>query len=238
MSQPLNLKKQLLEQFGKVAKALGSGPRLEIVDFLSQAERTVEDLADLASLSVANASQHLQVLRRAGLVEVRRDGPYSFYRLSGASVIGLWKAIREAGENHMAEVERVLKTFEKNRESMEAIGADELSRRLKAGTVTLIDVRPAAEYAAGHIPGAISCPVETLRKRLRDLSRKTQIVAYCRGPYCLQSDEAVALLVKQGFTASRLEYGLPEWRAEGRKVERASTNVPQHPNRGKKHHVA
>lgn len=238
MSQPDNLKKLLFEQFGKVAKALGSGPRLEIVDFLSQAERTVEDLADLSGLSLANTSQHLQVLRRSGLVEARREGAYSYYRLSGESVFSLWRAIRIAGEDHMAEVQRVLKTFEKNRESMEAIDATELSRRLKDGTVTLIDVRPTIEYEAGHIPGAISWPVETLRKRLRELSKKSTVVAYCRGPYCLQSDEAVALLLKQGFTAQRLEYGLPEWRAEGRKIERTVTAPSATSNRRTKPHVS
>ncbi len=208
-------KRELFGQFARIGKAMASGPRLELLDLLSQTERTVEQLADLTEMSVANVSQHLQVLRQAQLVEVRRDGLYAFYRLADEKVFRLWQAMREAGEVRLAEIERVVGTYLKDRATLEPVTAEELERRLDEGDVVVIDVRPNEEFAAGHIPKARSIPVNQLKRRLAELPRTKEIIAYCRGPYCVQSDEAVSLLRRRGFNAHRLEIGLPDWRAGG-----------------------
>jgi rhodanese-related sulfurtransferase len=208
-------KRALFEQFGRIGKAIASGARLELLDLLSQTERTVEDLANLTEMSIANVSQHLQVLRNAQLVEVRREGLYAFYRLADESVFRLWQALRLAGEKRLAEIERIVALYLSDRASLEPVTVTELARRLEKGTVTVIDVRPIEEFAAGHIRGAISTPLNELKRRLGELSRKWDIVAYCRGPYCVQSDEAVSLLRRHGFSVRRLEVGLPDWRANG-----------------------
>jgi rhodanese-related sulfurtransferase/DNA-binding MarR family transcriptional regulator len=214
-----DFKRELFEQFARIGKALASGARIELLDLLSQTERTVEELADLAGMSVANVSQHLQVLRRARMVEVRRDGLYAFYRLADESVFRLWQAVRALGDARLLEVQEVVRAYLKDRETMEAVTADELVRRLEDGDVTVLDVRPTREYRAGHIPGAVSIPVGELKKRLKELPRRREIVAYCRGPYCVQSDTAVALLSANGFKARRMAVGLPDWRASGLPVE-------------------
>lgn len=212
-------KRQLFGSFARIGQALSSASRIELLDLLFQAERTVEQLAAESGLSVANVSQHLQVLRRSRMVDVRRDGLHAWYRLSGDDVYHMWESIRGFGEKHVLEVQSALGDFLKGRDALEEITAAELRKRMEAGSVTLIDVRPQEEYAAGHIPGAISVPVKELAKHLASLPRRKDVIAYCRGPYCLQSDTAVEFLVKKGFKASRLEFGLPEWRASGREVE-------------------
>lgn len=208
-------KEQIYAQFARLGKALANPHRIELVDLLAQGERTVEDLAREAGLSVANASQHLQVLRGAGLVEVRRDGLYAHYRLADESVFRAWQALRELGEARLAEIDRVVRQFLGERDNLKAIGAEELRARLADDSVVVLDVRPAEEYRAGHIPGARSVPVDELELTLRELPQDREIVAYCRGPYCVFSDEAVALLREYGYRARRLAVGLPDWRAAG-----------------------
>jgi rhodanese-related sulfurtransferase len=212
-------KRELYEQFARIGKALSSGVRIELLELLSQAERTVEQLAAEAGVSIANASQHLQVLRRARMVEVRREGLFAHYRLADQSVFGVWQAVRALGEARFFEIQQVINMYFKQRESMEGVTADELVRRLDEGRALVLDVRPVEEYRAGHIPGALSVPVAELGKKLKHLSRAKEIVAYCRGPYCVQSDAAVAFLAGKGFKARRLQVGLPDWRAAGLPVE-------------------
>lgn len=217
-------KRELFGQFARIGKALASGARIELLDLLSQTERTVEQLAGLTEMSIANVSQHLQVLRRAQLVEVRREGLYAFYRLADEKVFRLWQAMRDVGEIRLAEIERVVRTYLKDRASLEPITVEELEKRLDEGNVVVIDVRPIEEFAAGHIPKALSIPVNQLKRRLAELPRTKEIIAYCRGPYCVQSDEAVSLLRRRGFSAHRLEIGLPDWRASGLPVVAAKIN--------------
>jgi rhodanese-related sulfurtransferase len=212
-------KRELFEEFARIGQALASGARLELLDLLSQTERTVEQLADETGLSVANVSQHLQVMRRARLVEVRREGLYAFYRLADEGVFRVWQAMRALGEARLLEVQEVVRTYLKDREKLEAVTAEELARRLEDGSVVVLDVRPAEEYRACHISGAVSIPVGELKKRLSELPRRKEIVAYCRGPYCVQSDTAVALLSANGFKVRRMAVGLPDWRASGLPVE-------------------
>jgi len=208
-------KRELFDQFARIGKAMASGARIELLDLLSQTERTVEQLADLTEMSISNVSQHLQVLRRAQLVEVRRDGLYAFYRPADEKVFRLWQAMRDVGEARLAEIERVVGTYLKDRASLEPVTVEELEKRLDNGNVVVIDVRPVEEFAAGHIPKALSIPVNELKRRLSELPRTKEIVAYCRGPYCVQSDEAVSFLRRQGFKVRRLELGLPDWRSGG-----------------------
>ena len=212
-------KTDLFEQFARIGKALASGRRLEVLELLAQRERNVEDLARLTNMSVANASQHLQVLRAARLVEVRKDGLYATYRLGDERVFGLWKALRELGESRLAEVNHMVRTYLADRNSLEAVTAVDLRRKLKQNSVIVLDVRPAEEYDAGHIAGARSVPLNELRTRLKELPKSREIVAYCRGPYCVLADEAVALLRSHGLRAFRFEQGFPEWKASGLPVE-------------------
>lgn len=208
-------KAQLYEQFARLAKALANPHRLELIDILAQGERTVEDLATETALSVANASQHLQVLRAARLVEARREGLYAYYRLADENVFRVWQALRALGEARLAEIDRVVQTFLGNRDQLQPVSAGELLARLQTGDVTLLDVRPADEYRAGHIAGARSIPVAELEPHLDELPRDQEIIAYCRGPYCVFADEAVALLRARGYQARRLTEGLPDWRVAG-----------------------
>jgi DNA-binding transcriptional ArsR family regulator/rhodanese-related sulfurtransferase len=221
MSHPPHreFKQELFSEFARVAKALANPHRLELLYLLAQRERSVEDLAREMGLPVANVSQHLQALRRARLVEVRREGLFAFYRLADASVYRLYQAILEVGERRLAEVDRIVAAYLGERDSLEPIGAEELLRRLKEGDVVLLDTRPEEEYRAGHIPGAISMPVGALESRLRELPEGREVIAYCRGPYCLFADEAVALLGSRGIPARRLGPGLPDWRAAGLPVQ-------------------
>jgi ArsR family transcriptional regulator len=212
-------KQALFAQFAAVAKAVAHPHRLELLEQLAQGARSVEVLADRTRVSVANASQHLQHLRRAGLVAARRDGKFVFYRLADDAVLGLLTSLRRIAELQSAEVERVVRSYFNDRDSLEAVSRPELMDRLKAGIVTVLDVRPEDEFALGHLPGAINLPLSELEKRLADLDPDREIVAYCRGPYCVLSYEAVAMLRARGFKVRRLEDGLPEWRAAGLPVE-------------------
>jgi rhodanese-related sulfurtransferase/predicted transcriptional regulator len=215
-------KNQMYEQFARIVRAMANPHRLELIDLLAQGERTVEDLANQTSLSIANASQHLQTLRAAQLVEVRREGLYAYYRLGDESVFKVWQAIRDLGESRLAEIDRIVKTFLANREDLEAVSASELVSRLQTNGVVLLDVRPGEEYRAGHIPGSRSVPVSDLESALKDIPRDHEVIAYCRGPYCVFADEAVELLKARGFKAKRLDGGLPDWRAAGFPVETTS----------------
>ena len=209
-------KTALFDEFARAAKALANGRRLELLDVLANGERTVEALAGEAGLSVANTSQHLQVLRQAGLVSSRREGTSVYYRLAAPEVFELWRTLRTLAASRLAEVERLAAAYLGDRDDLEPVTREELARRLQDDEdLVVLDVRPAAEHAAGHLPGAVSIPVEELRRRMAELPRDREIVAYCRGPYCAFAHEAVALLREEGFTARRLEDGLPEWQAAG-----------------------
>jgi rhodanese-related sulfurtransferase/DNA-binding HxlR family transcriptional regulator len=205
-----------------VAQALGSGRRAEIVDVLAQGERSVEELANEISQSVANTSQHLQVLARAGLVRTRREGTRVFYRLASERVSELWAAVRDVAVRHVAEVGVLADDYLGERDEVEQLSAEELEQRLARDQVVLLDVRPEPEYRAGHIAGARSAPLDELPTLVPKLARRREIVAYCRGPYCVYADDAVRLLRERGLEARRLDVGFPEWRRAGRPVEIAS----------------
>src|SRR5213080_1780056 len=212
-------KDRLYEQFARIGKALANGHRLELLEVLAQGEHSVETLAHETGVSVANASQHLQVLRAAHLVEVRRDGVSMYYRLADESVFRMWQALRTVGEAQLAEIDRVVQTFLQDRARLQPMSAQDLLHHLGNGQIILLDVRPAEEYAAGHLPRARSIPVTELEARLAELPMDKEIVAYCRGPYCVFADEAVALLRARGYQAHQLEQGVPEWRTLGLPVE-------------------
>jgi rhodanese-related sulfurtransferase/DNA-binding HxlR family transcriptional regulator len=208
-------KAALFDAFASVAQALGSGRRAEIVDVLAQGERSVDEIADEISQSVANTSQHLQVLARAGLVRSRRQGTHVFYRLASERVEDLWAAVREVAARHVAEVSVLADEYLGERAEIEHVSAAELERRLARGDVVVLDVRPEREYAAGHISGARSAPLDELDLLAEKLPRRREIVAYCRGPYCVYADDAVRLLRARGLRARRLDVGYPEWRRAG-----------------------
>jgi len=216
---PRRFKDSIYEQFARLGKAISAPKRLELLDLLCQGPRTVEALAEQAGISVANASQHLQVLRAARLVETEKKGLYVEYRLAGDEVCTFFFALRGLAESRLAEVEQVAREYFEQRGAMEAVESEELLRRVRNGEVTVLDVRPPEEYRAGHIPGALSIPVDELKARLRELPKDREVVAYCRGPYCVMAVEAVELLRKKGFTAHRLEQGVIDWRARGWRVE-------------------
>lgn len=216
-----NPKQALFTQFAVVAKALAHAHRLELIEHLGQGERSVERLAELSSLSIANASQHLQHLRRAGLVASRRDGKHVLYRLADDAVVTVLGALRSIAERTLGEVEKVVGGYFRKRDEMEPVSRKELLRRLNDGVVTLLDVRPNDEFALGHLPGAVNIPLKELERRLAELPKRREIVAYCRGPYCVLAFEAVAALRRRGFKVRRLEDGLPEWRAAGLPVTAA-----------------
>lgn len=212
-------KDQLYGQFATIGQALSNPHRLELLDLLAQGERSVEELAEQAALSIANASAHLQVLRRARLVETDKRGVRVFYRLADPMVFELWRTLRDVGSARLAEIERLVQTYIRDRDALDAVDSEELLRRLESGDTIVLDVRPEVEYRHGHIPGALSLPVEELEEQLAALPRDREIVAYCRGPYCVFADEAVSVLRRHGFDAVRLRDGLPEWRAAGFEVE-------------------
>jgi rhodanese-related sulfurtransferase/DNA-binding transcriptional ArsR family regulator len=206
------VKDVLYEQFARVGKAVASPKRIELIDVLSQGERTVDDLAEATRMGVTNTSAHLQVLRQARLVQTRRDGVKVFYRLADDAVTRFYFALRELGRARLAEVEQIVRDYFQARDELEPVSRDELARRLRDGEAAALDVRPAEEYAAGHIPGAASIPLAELEQRLDELPRDVEIVAYCRGPYCVLAPEALSILRAGGFRARRLEDGFPEWR--------------------------
>jgi rhodanese-related sulfurtransferase/DNA-binding transcriptional ArsR family regulator len=217
-----NPKLALFAQFAAVAKCLGHPHRLEILEQLAQGERSVEVLADRARLSIANASQHLQQMKRAGLLANRREGKFVYYQLVDDTILDLLAALRRIAERNVAEVERIVRSYFNNRDSLEPISRAELLQRSRAGEVIVLDVRPEDEFALGHLPGAISIPLRNLEMRLAEFDPTQEIIAYCRGPYCVLSYEAVAVLRARGFKARRLEDGLPEWRAAGLPVATGS----------------
>lgn len=213
-------KQRIFAGLAGIAQAIGHAHRLELLEHLGQGERSVEDLASLAGLTFANTSRHLQILRRAALVVPRRDGKRVMYSLAGVDeVIALLKAVGRLGERNAAEIERVMNAYYRARDAMEAVTRKGLVKRLKDGLVTVLDVRPEAEFALGHLPSARNIPLSDLKKRLGELPKGREIVAYCRGPYCVLSFEAVALLRDRGYTVHRLEDGFPEWKAAGLPVE-------------------
>lgn len=212
-------KDAIYEQFARLGKAIAAPKRLELLDLLCQGPRTVEALADQAALSVANASQHLQVLRAARLVDAEKKGLYVEYRLADDEVCRFFVALRSLAEARLAEVDQVTREYFEARGEMEGVEGDELLRRVKSGEVTVLDVRPVEEYRAGHIPGALSIPVGELKARLKELPKQREVVAYCRGPYCVMAIEAVELLRKKGYRAQRMEQGVVDWRARGWRVE-------------------
>jgi ArsR family transcriptional regulator len=214
-----NPKTVVFAGFAEVAKAFGHAHRLEILELLAQSERSVDALAERAGLSIANASQHLRLMRRAGVLASRRDGKHILYRLSDPAVLDLVAALHRVGERNLAEVREVVGGYFRERDALEPVTRKELARRLKEGLVTVLDVRPEDEYAAGHLPRAINIPLRELSRRLREIPKNREIVAYCRGPYCVLAFEAVAVLRERGFKIRRLADGFPEWKAAGLPVE-------------------
>lgn len=214
-------KEQLYDQLARISKAIASPRRLELVDLLAQGERTVEELARLTSMSVANTSRHLQSLRAARLVTVRRAGLYAHYRLADERVFRMWQAVRDLGETRLASVRELVKAYFEDRVALEPVDLAELLDRQRARDVFLLDARPEREFRSGHILGAVNIPVEELEARLHVLPVDQEIIAYCRGPYCVFSDEAVAVLLANGYRARRFSLGFPDWRAAGLPVEGA-----------------
>ncbi len=214
-----NPKRALFAQFAAVAKALAHAHRLELVEQLAQGERSVETLASRTGLSIANTSQHLQQMRRVGIVAARREGKFVFYTLADEAVLAVLAALRRIAERNIAGVEQVIRSYFDDRDSLEPVSRNGLLQQLQAGTVTILDVRPSDEFALGHLPAALNIPLRELESRLAELDPSQEIVAYCRGPYCVLSYEAVAWLRGRGFKVRRLEDGLPEWRAAGLPTE-------------------
>lgn len=213
-------KQALFDEFARVAKALASGRRAEVVDLLANGERSVESIASEIEMSVANASQHLQVLRRAGLVSSRRQGTSVFYRLASPDVVKLWRSLQSVASDRVAEVERLARAYTGDLNGVELLTKEELAKRIRRkDDLLVLDVRPEQEYAAGHVPGAVSIPVAELKRRLKELPKNKEIVAYCRGSFCAFAPEAVRFLDTKGFRTYILDAGLPDWEAAGMPVE-------------------
>jgi rhodanese-related sulfurtransferase len=213
------MKNALYQGIAKVAQALSNGNRLQILEYLAQRERSVDELAAMTGLTVANTSQHLQALRQAALVTSRKEGQRVFYAIAGVDVVQMCALVRGVAQNRLAEVDKLVREFIGHRDEMEAVPAREVLDRAKRGLVLVLDVRPPEEFAAGHVPGAVNIPIKELESRLASLPKRKEIVAYCRGPYCLMSFEAVEKLRSRGLKARRLEDGFPEWKAAGLPVE-------------------
>ena len=220
-----NFKHNLFNQFARVGKALGNANRLELLEFLAQGERSVDELAKISGLTVANTSQHLQQLRQSGLARSRKQGLKVFYSLSGDDVSSLLDALRVVAEHHVAEVEQMVNAYLNVKDSLEPIPREELLERVRDGLVTVLDVRPAEEFAAGHVPGAVNISLNELEERLGELGETQEIVAYCRGPHCVLAFDAVARLREKGLKARRLEDGYPEWKTAGLPIEKSSTGT-------------
>ena len=212
-------KREVFQQLARIGSALSSGVRLELLELLAQGERSVDQLSALTGATVANASQHLQKLKQAGLIVARKQGQFVFYRIAGDEVVGMLSAVSKVGEAHVAEIERIVRMYFFSKDDFEPVAPKDLLDRARRGLVTVLDVRPAEEFASGHVPGALNIPVEQLARRLRDLPKGKEVIAYCRGPFCLMSFEAVQLLRKKGIKARRLQDGMPEWRTAGLPVE-------------------
>jgi len=220
MSSDEIAKQRLYQAIGRVAAALGSGGRLQLLEFVAQGERSVDALAAMTGLSVANTSKHLQALRQAGLVNARKEGVRVYYGLAGNDVSLLLSALRGVAEHRAADVDKLLQDWLAHRDRLEPVAAREVLKRARAGLITVLDVRPEEEFAAGHVPGAINVPIDKLEGYLAKLPKRKEVIAYCRGPYCLMSFEAVEKLRRRGFKAKRLQDGYPEWHAAGLPVER------------------
>ncbi|MCA7118361.1 MAG: metalloregulator ArsR/SmtB family transcription factor [Acidibrevibacterium sp.] len=214
-------KRAIFEQFAMVAQALANAHRVELIELVAQGERSVDELARLSGLTVTNASQHLHLLRRAGLVVARRAGKHVLYRVAERDVVDLLMAVRRTAERGIAEIDKIVESYFHARDKLEPVSHDELANRLRDGVVTLIDVRPGEEFVAGHIPGAVNIPLDELPRRLSELPADRTIIAYCRGPYCVFAFEAVAALRAQGYDARRLADGYPQWWAAQRPVTSA-----------------
>jgi ArsR family transcriptional regulator len=222
MMSSTNPKRALYAQFAAVAKAVAHEHRLELLELVAQGERSVEALADAVGLSIANASQHLQHLRRAGLVTARRQAKFVLYRLADDTVLTMVAAVQKVAERNVGEVDRILRSYFHDRDALEPVSRTELRERMRKGLVTVLDVRPEDEFGLGHLPGAVNVPLRKLTRWLGRQGKKTAIVAYCRGPYCVLSFEAVAQLRAKGFNVRRLEDGFPEWKAAGLPVQTGS----------------
>lgn len=212
-------KDRIYTELAKISSAIGNPHRLEILDLLAQGEKSVETISKETGMSVANTSQHLQVLKLATLVETRREGNFIYYKVSSPKVEKLWMGLKDLGLEKIAEIEKLVKDFRTQRMSLESITIDQLIKRIKSNDVTIIDVRPKDEFLNGHIPGALSIPIEQLQERIKKLPKSKQIVAYCRGPFCVFADDAIKLLMKNKFKAIRLNEGFPEWKNKGLPVE-------------------
>jgi len=221
-----HFKQTAYTQLARIGKALAAPARIELLELLCQGPRRVEALARLTSLSVANTSQHLRVLHSARLVETTKRGLFVEYKLGDEKVLGLVHAVRDLAESRLAEIKEITASFLKSRDALEAISKEELIRRVRQGVVTVLDVRPAEEYQAGHIPGALSIPLGELPQRLAELTKKRDVVAYCRGPYCVMAIEAVQMLRKAGYRAHRMEQGVVDWRARGWRIEKPRHSRP------------
>lgn len=217
---PNTFKSDLFTQFARVGKTLSNANRLELLEFLAQGSRSVDSLAKVAKLSVANTSQHLQHLRQAGLVESRKEGIKVYYSISGDDVIGLLDALRDVAERHLSDVDKLVNTYLTAKDNLDPIPAKELLIKAKQDLITVLDVRPKEEFDAGHVQGAINIPIDELEQHLEQFSPEQEIVAYCRGPHCILAFDAVAQLREKGFQARRLENGFPEWKIAGLPTEK------------------
>lgn len=212
-------KDKVYDELARITKALANAHRLEIIELLAQGDYSVEQISVQTSLSAANTSQHLQVLKAAQLVDVSRSGNFIHYRLANNDVFKAWKALRELGVERIASIDKLVKDFRKSKFKFESVTIDELIRKMRSGKITILDVRPETEYNKGHIANSISIPFDQLSERLRELPKRTEIIAYCRGPFCVFADEAVAMLSNAGYKATRLEEGYPDWASMGLPVE-------------------
>jgi len=220
LSNPVNPKRAVYENLARIGSALSSAVRLELLELLAQGERSVDELARLTGATVANASQHLQKLKQAGLIVGRKEAQFVRYRLAGDEVVALFDALGVAGQTYLADVDRIVRLYFTAKDDLEPVLATEVLDRARKGLVTVLDVRPPEEFAAGHVAGAVNIPIHELEKRLSELPKRKEVVAYCRGPYCLMSFEAVQLLRRKGLKARRLKDGLPEWRLAGLPTDR------------------
>lgn len=214
-----SFKNKVYRELAGLMKALSNAHRLEILELLAQGRFSVEEIARQTELTAANASQHLQVMKRAQLVNTEREGNYVYYRLAGRNVYRAWKALRDLGIERLAQIEKILRDFRDSRKSLDTLNSEELVSRMREGEVTVLDVRPEPEYREGHIAGALNVPVEELEEKLDELPKDREVVAYCRGPFCVFADDAVELLRRKGYDAKRLDEGFPEWMLEEHPVE-------------------
>lgn len=212
-------KNKVYSELAKITKAMGNPHRLEIIELLAQGDYSVEQISLQTDLTIANASQHLQVLKTAQLVEVTRNGTFIYYKLANNNVFKAWKALRELGVERIASIEKLVRDFRKTKSKADSLTIELLRKRLTEGKITILDVRPEKEFIAGHIANAVSIPIDQLHERLKELPKRNEIIAYCRGPFCVYADEAVSLLNKSGYKATRLEEGFPDWESMGLPVE-------------------